>query len=478
MKHYILLALLTLISFPCFCQEVITVDVLEIKEENDSLVIKYDTKIDASMIEAGLGVRVSPVVQAGDSMLLLPDVTVLGKNKEKVITRFLNNTRKSYSINNNESFTYNIRVPYCLWMDSARLSIYQEVSGYRGNKVITHFLLKDRVELEPHAPYQVAPQVSFLVPEKEEKRRSRQGKAYLDFPVGRSVILPTYRRNPEELMKIDDAVRDVVNSADATLLGLYIEGFASPDGAYATNERLSRERATALKDYIKSKFSLSEDLFKVSFVAEDWEGLEALVKASDLPGKDKILETISSIGIHDGREAALMRLDKGVPYRQMLKEMFPELRRVEYQIDYSVKDYDVTQTKELLERNPSDLSQLEFYNLALSYGKGTKEFAHILMEIIPHHFSNESVANNNAAAVMIENGELATAARYLEKAGENASTLNNTGVIYLMEGELEKAEEYFDRAIKEGNAEAQQNKEEVQSKRDDNKKLERYKNRK
>lgn len=477
-KPIILSCLLSFTALPCFSQEAATIDIRKFREENDSLKICYAVTASATNVASSQGLCVTPMLKTGDSLVLLPHIIILGKNKEKVIARYINNSgaaRNFVTIKDNEEHVFNISVPYRLWMDSAQMSIRQEAAGYRGHNLVTHYHLNSRVEMEAKEPYIVQPQVSFIIPQKEVKRRIRQGKAYLDFPLGRSFIQVDYRRNPQELLKIDDAVGDVVNNPDATLLGLYVQGFASPDGPYATNELLSRERAMALKNYIKGKFSLDENLFKVSSVAEDWEGLETLVKISDLPEKDDILKIIASVSIEAGREGLLMRLNRGIPYRKMLNGMFPELRRVEYQIDYSVKDYGVEEAGKLLGKNPTNLSQYELYNLAQSFEKGSREYNKILLEIIPYQYPDDETANNNTAAIMIECGEVTTAKRHLEKAGNNSAVLNNLGVISMLEGDLDKADEYFTKAEKAGNKEATLNKKEAEAKRTDNKKMERYK---
>ena len=96
------------------------------------------------------------------------------------------------------------------------------------------------------------------------------------------------------------------------------------------------------------------------------------------------------------------------------------------------------------------------------------------MELIPQQYNDDATANNNAAVVFLENGELTTASRYLEKAGDSAQTINNQGVLHLLEGDLDKAEACFERAQQAGSEEATLNKEEVQTKRADNLKMERY----
>lgn len=471
-------------SVVCFCLPILSqgricVDILELEERNDTLRFAYNALVGPRAVETGQALRIVPLLESGDSITKLPGITILGHNRKQVMQRMgrLPEHFIDARIRKDTLLETRLQIPYELWMDSASLVITEELTGYRARTVTTHYRLKDNVELPPQAPYAVTPVVAFTVPEKEVKIRRRQGKAYLDFPVGRSVILPTYRRNPEELARIDDAVRDIAGNPDVTVRGIYIEGYASPDGPYATNDRLSRERAEALRGYISGKFGIDGNLFRVSHVAEDWDGLAELVKASGMPRKEQVLHIIESTGVFDGREAALMRLDRGVPYRMMLKEMFPELRRVEYQLDYLVRDYDILQAQIVLRDNPGNLSQLELYNLAMSSGEDGGELARLFIEVIPKHFPEDPVANCNAAAVLIQTGELVTARRYLQKAGQSAAALNNMGVLYLLEGDLDQAEACFTNARSKGCPQAGDNLLEVAAKREDNKKQERYQKR-
>lgn len=363
----------------------VSIDLLELKEGNDSLRFAYNALIGPRAVEKGQVLRVMTTIEGGDSVRKLSRITILGHNRKQVMQRMgrLPENFVKADMRKDTVIETRLQIPYEMWMDSASLVITEEVTGYRARTVTTQYRLKDNVELTPQAPYEAAPVVAYIVPEKEAKVRRRQGKAYLDFPVGRSEILPGYRRNPEELAKIDEAIRDVAGNADVTIQGIYIEGYASPDGPYATNDRLSKARAEALKTYIANKFGIGGNLFRVTNVAEDWKGLVELVNASNMPQKGQVLRVIETVGVFDGREAALMRLDGGKPYRMMLKDMFPELRRVEYQVDYTVKDYELSQVVVVLEKNPGDLSQLELYTLAMATEKGKREISRLLIEVIP-----------------------------------------------------------------------------------------------
>lgn len=484
MKQTILTYLFLCLGLTAFGQGAVNVEILNLKEEDGTLSASYQANISSRAIETSQSLRFYPMLQAGDSVLILPGATIIGRNKKKVLSRFDKVNTISYipaANKDNTVLKFDVKAPYALWMDSAALVLKQELTGYRNKSTLTTYKLLDQVSLSPRESYAVNPVVAFIIPQKEEKHRQRQGKAYLDFQAGRSVILPNYHRNPEELAKINDAVRDVITNPTATLQGLFIEGYASPEGPYTTNERLSRERAQALKDYIHKRFNLNSNLFRVTSVAEDWDGLVELVKASDISQKDRILEIISTVGIFDGRETQLMKLDGGVPYRLMLKEMFPELRRVEYQIDYDVKDYNTKQALAALNKNPEDLSQLELYNLALTYAKDNKdnkEYNRILLEIIPKYFPEDETANCNAAAILIKNGELASAKRYIEKAGNSGPAQNNLGTIYLLDGDLKAAKACFTKAQKLGCEEAAANLQELQAKKKDNNIMKRYQNKK
>lgn len=461
----------------------------EVKEVNDSLHIYFKVNIRAGAVNDCNAMYITPQLLSGESVVEFPYILISGNKKYNLMERWesLNKNNNQHNTtyttiiakeNTDTLLSYNFKVPYEMWMDSARFVIKQEITGCGSENRLFIFVMNNKVSLTPHIPYQVNTLVAYVEPKAEPKIRKIQGQAYLDFQVGQSVILPNYRRNPEELAKINDLVKDVINDPDVKIKRLYIEGYASPEGTYATNDRLSYARAVALKNYMKSKFGFSESVFRVSNVAEDWDGLKALLPSSNITHQDEILEIIDNTDIFDGRELKLMKLAKGVPYRKMLNELFPQLRRVEYQINFMVKDYTLSEAKSLLGKKKSQLSQLEFFQIAKSYGENKNEFIEILAETIPKYYPNDQTANNNAAAVLITIKEFSLAKRAISKAGITASTLNNMAVIFLEEGDLDSAEKLLQKAIEEGSVEAHHNLRELELKRVDNMKIERYKSKK
>lgn len=154
------------------------------------------------------------------------------------------------------------------------------------------------------------------------------------FRVGLSKFDPDFCDNRAVMERFVGEVRNVL--ADGTLSRLTVSGYASPDGASDVNMRLSRLRCEAIADYISNYSGVGMDLIDTIPGGIAWEELRRMVEANpDVPSREKVLNILSdvpvwiynSVGeIIDGRKKRLMELDRGLPYRWMLKHIFPELR--------------------------------------------------------------------------------------------------------------------------------------------------------
>lgn len=492
MKKHLILALALCITLPLAAQRYEGITVLEcneFREDGDSLRVGFELTLRRNATARYAGMTLAPVVSAGDRSVELPVVLVQGKNKARSYDRSIKKLGKKQRAayvhpairlrvdrGADMVIRYAAAVPYEEWMDGARMLLRQEIIGYRDSRALVVLGLNDRVELSPRTPYEVSPKPSLVVPEAEIKQRRKQGSAFLDFQAGRSEIIPGFRRNPEELAKIRDAFAEVASNPDVRIVGLFIDGYASPEGPYTANEKLARERAAALRDYILTNYDvpLAPEQTKVGWTAEDWNGLAELVRESSLPRRDEILSMIESVPDPDQREARIRALGGGVPYRTILREMYPSLRRVEYRIDYTVRDYSVEEARALTGSDVHLLSHRELFLAARSYGCGSAEYETIMLDVIPRLFPDDQTAAVNAAAVMISNGEYVSAKRLLSKHPDSPHAWNNRGAIMLAEGDLEGAEALFEKASQAGVGEAVHNLGELRKKREDNLRMERY----
>jgi hypothetical protein len=168
------------------------------------------------------------------------------------------------------------------------------------------------------------------------KMRSASGKAYLDYVTGRAEILPNYKNNAAELRKIDQTIAAILADPNATITGITITGYASPDGSAASNQALSERRAQSLRQHIEQTHGLDNILFAVNGAGEDWSTLEAMIDASSLPDRARLLEVIRYGGDADAIESKLKATGGGQIYRRLTDDFYPQLRRSDYTIYYTV----------------------------------------------------------------------------------------------------------------------------------------------
>ena len=160
----------------------------------------------------------------------------------------------------------------------------------------------------------------------------------ITFPVASAEILPDFESNAKELARVDSLLNRPMHEAGSVcrIKSLNIVGYTSPEGTYNDNLALSLRRAEVLSRWLREHYSfLASVAISTEGRGEDWEGLRGLVEASPLPHADEVLDIIDHVGIMDGREKRLMDLRGGTPYRTMLDQMFPCLRRMELKVVYA-----------------------------------------------------------------------------------------------------------------------------------------------
>ncbi|MCD8081237.1 MAG: hypothetical protein LUF04_12795 [Bacteroides sp.] len=457
----------------------------ELSEQEDELWMDIEVRMDRDVMNRRLSYLLIPELISGDSTATGAGVLVNGRIRDRLYRRKLSfgnytllrdlpDLKIAVTTFTDTLMCYTLRMPYADWMDDARLDIHQVLGSPAGKEQLYTLSGAAQVKLQPREPYVVQPLFTFLTPEPEQKVRRMQGQAFLDFQVGCSTIVPGFRRNPEELARIEAAIRQVRDDENVELNGLFIEGYASPEGSYVSNERLARERSQALANHITQHYGIPADKIRVSSVAEDWEGLRLLVEESDLVRRDEVLAVIDSDQEPDRKEQLLRAM--GWPWTAMLNGMFPQLRRVEYQVDFTVKDYSLEESQELAARNPELLSQRELFLLAQSLETGSAQWEQIFETII-RLYPDHPTAIINYSSLLLARGELSAAKRYLDRVADAPQATNNIGVYYLLMNDPDTAENYLQQAQESDIPGASHNLEQLRIKREDNRKMQRYANR-
>lgn len=480
---YILAAALVVLSPAAMAQNSVLSNAVKVVcndavQRGDSLYLDAVITLNNSSVKTCKSLELTPVVEVGDKKEGFLSVLRNGRIRHKVYTREikLNNLVEipHYSVakvnkdQTEEVICYQAAIGWEDWMKDAKISLAADLCGC-GQEDANKLLIADHIRRRPDARYEVQPTLAYITPVAEtEKHRAEVGTAYLDFQVGKSQILPDFRNNAAELDKINSTIRSVTSDKNITPKGIMLKGYASPEGSYASNDRLSDNRVKALRDYIRSKNDFPQSFFALENEPEDWAGFKAqLVADSEVPARDEVLGIIDSDLQPDQKEAKLRALKGGSVFSYVLINIFPSLRRSEYRIDYTVREFTVEEGREIIKTHPQQLSLSEMFAVANSYETGCKEYNDVF-EIAVRMYSSDPVANLNAANISIGKGDYAAAKNYLSKAGDSAEAIHARGVIKLIEGDLDGAEVLLKKANDAGVIGAANNLRELQKKREDN----------
>lgn len=426
------------------------------RSDDNRLTINLDITLQENLKVASNNVAtLTPFLEADGKTKTLPSIVVYGRKRDIVNQRNHTAFKDTYTIirrkrNEEQKISYLIQMPFEAWMRTANMKLNIDVCGCcdvleeNSGELITQLNI---------APLKLQPSIAYITPQAEGiKHRAVEGSAYLDFPVNKYIIYPEYRRNTTELAKIRATIDTVRNDKNTTLTGIKIHGYASPEGSYANNIRLAKGRTQALVDYVTSYYNFDKSLIVSESTPEDWEGFRKFVATSSLDKKDEILRLMDEENMDiDKKERAIAKLAGAQGYQYILDEYYPALRHSDYTVNYTVRGFNLEESKEIINKRPQLLSLQEIYLVAQSYEPGSEEFNHAFL-VAATMFPEDPIANLNAAAMEIQKGgDTTEAKKHLAKADPKAAeTLNNLGVIAMLEDDLDKAEKYFNAAKEAG----------------------------
>ncbi len=426
-KYIAILASLLALIFSANAQTImngsLAIDRIEINRSGEHIII--DMKINLSKLElkSSQAVLITPVLVNNDRRLELSSIGIYGRdsyiNYKRTIGEIMLGGPDEIKFRKSEKpdvLNYQKVLPYQSWMNGAMMIIEKKVHGCCDR-------IDDRAEalVGGYEEFIYQPEFIYAIPvgKASAKVHSLEGTAMIDFPVGKTTIIPDYRSNRAEIEKIVGTIKSVADDKDAIISNITITGYASPDGPYVTNDRLARERTTALKNYVSDLLGTTGQFISTSHVAEDWEGFRAKIADSHMTNRDAILAIIDSQDEPDRRERKI-RQAYPKEFATFKETIFPALRRTDYKVEYEIRTYtDVEEIKALVRTAPQKLSLQEFYLAASEMQLGGDEFDYIF-ETAVKMFPDDEIANINAANASMSKANLKDAASYLAKAGNSA----------------------------------------------------------
>ena len=172
------------------------------------------------------------------------------------------------------------------------------------------------------------------------------------FRQGKTLWAPEYMDNDRRLSEFVGRLSELRRSQVMSKISkIYIVSGASPEGSYALNRRLSDGRAERIRNVLKQYISLPDSVIVTDSRGVNWKDLYTKVEASNMQYRDEVLDIIQNTPELDQskgynyelRKKTLEKLHGGAPYRYMYKEMFPELRIFNLQIEIDWERYEQAQ---------------------------------------------------------------------------------------------------------------------------------------
>ena len=463
----IIATLLTASTYPAYGQEILGGDAsvanVRMDKAADKMYVSMDIIPDDTWnLKSSQSVILTPVIEKGDNSLQLPQVKILGRNAYIHYLREADQTSGDYAYkaSKTQAVHYETSVPYEEWMNNSKLVLNEDLCGCTRT-----LLANDKNELQQYAESVFTPVLAYIVPEKEEiKARSESGQAYVTFHVSKTDIDESYLDNTEELHKILKTLALVRDDKDVTITSMQLKGYASPEGKYQDNERLAKGRTEAVADYIRQQSDGADYPVTTSYEAENWEGLEAYIRQSNLPEKDELLDIIESPAYADNPDSREWKIKSTYPevYRRLLTECYPALRRTDYKVDYTVRSFNLEEAKALIGSRPQKLSLQEMYNVAQTYEPGSDAYNEVFDTAV-RMFPDDPTANLNAANSALQRNDVVSAEKYLAKAGDSGEATLARGILAMLKGDAETASTLMHKAHDMGVEAAAANLEQIQT---------------
>lgn len=405
---------------------------------------------------AGAAVELAPILRYGDQKLTLAKQTFVG---EKVVG--VEGQMVPYKTGG--VYTFSGEFDFTLEMASSEMVMTPIVyDPKKGDEAVLNKLSETQVKIADgiiHTEdFAGGNETSLLAASGYELETIASEKSILYFPHNKFSY--NKRTGLNKTKKATDARVDVNEflAQGWDIKNITVNAYASPEGEQTLNANLSENRAKVadrqirgqLRKLINAKNSkidldnLSGVNFTVVGNGPDWDGFMAALETSNVADKSTILNVIKSAS-PSSKETEIKNMILIYPE---LENILSPLRRAEI----TVNCYEPKRTAEVIAAlattNPQELTIQELlYAATLTMDEKAQA---AIYKTAASLYTNSWKALANNAYMEILNGNYTDALTYLGKANElapnNATILNNMGVIHAKQGAWDKAKKCFTNA--------------------------------
>ena len=302
----------------------------------------------------------------------------------------------------------------------------------------------------------LASESGIIAPDTFQRVNEKKQEANIKFLINQANIRKSELKNNSvqefvQMLKKINADREGFN-----IQNVEIQAYASPEGGVKFNDQLAGKRQNESEKYVKGTLKQNKVNADIDahYTAQDWDGFQKLVAASNLQDKDVILRVLSMYEDPQEREQQIRNMSAG--FRELADGILPELRRSRLIINYETIGRSDEQIEQQYKDDAAKLSADELLYLA-TFDKTPAEQEAIYTKTT-QIYDKDYRAYNNLAALALAKGDKAAAQKYAEKAASLGSDTPeaqaNMGLLALVNGNVQDAERAISKSANSDNVKA------------------------
>lgn len=254
----------------------------------------------------------------------------------------------------------------------------------------------------------------------------------------------------QQVLNLNEQLQAANAAENREIAEINISSYASPEGGLDFNTRLAEKREKATTEYMRKQLNKDKITefgeLTAQFTAEDWEGFQRLVAASDIQDKELILNVLSRFKDPEEREQQIRNLSS--IFDQLAEQILPQLRYSRITASINVIGKSDEEIMNLFTTNPSALNVEEVLYAATLVTEGTDKYS--VYNTAATLYPNDYRAYNNLGMMQYEAGDYEAAkASFAAAARLNPSAAEpqmNLGLIALVNKDYRQANQKFGNA--------------------------------
>ncbi len=409
-----------------------------LEERGDKVDVKVDVKYPAKYFNKSAILTATPVLKSENGETAFDSKTVQGEKVEA--------NNQVINFKNGGSFSYSSSVPFNEDMMKSDLVIRvsAELKGknlkFDDYKIGEGVIATEKLVMVDPKPIMVADKYQRVIPDSY--------MADILYVINQAEV-----RNSEIKKETVQQLIDYIKKADMSdridLKGLDVSAYASPDGPYELNDKLSQKRESTSTKFIEKELkkgkvmkAQDENFIAAKYTPEDWEGFQKLMQESNVPDKELVLRVLSMYSDPAVREREIKNISEA--FDVIKNKILPPLRRSKMTANADLIGHSDEEIKALWSSNPDSLKMEEILYSATLYNDLDTKLA--IYKKASENYPKCFRAANNEGYVQVLLGHADMAQQAFQRAKgitDNDIVNNNLGVAALMKGDVATAEPLF-----------------------------------